>query len=284
MSHSVDLIVSMYERTYRKVLVPGFFPAIEAQNQRPFANKIAVINNVESPEDAARLAEQLVAAGEIDRFVFVSEQIDRALDKTGLSNADLGRVANYTNWALVGVCIAQSPWFVIWDSEIGLTEPMNWIDPSIAVLTENDRALVASPNPNPEWLRESIKKKTATLSGNFALGFGFSDQVFLARTHQFARPIYGEKCLSSLRYPLAHLGSVFEARIDAYMRNHRLWRAIYAPAVYHHPEETIGLGYPKGISKVEYLKLKRNEYLHRKLRNRYISGLLRWIGMEHLCL
>ena len=283
MTHPVDLIVSMYERTYRKVLVPGFFPAIEDQNRRPFANKIAVINNVASPEDAAGLAGRLVVAGEIDRFVFVSGQIDQALEKTGLSNADLGRVANYTNWALVSVCAAQSPWFVIWDSEIGLTEPMNWIDPSIAVLTENDRAFVASPNPHPDWLRGSVERKTATLCGDFAFGFGFSDQVFLARTRQFARPIYGEKCLSSLRYPLAHLGSIFEERVDAYMRNHRLWRAIYAPAVYHHPEETIGLGYPKGISNVEYFKLKRNEYLHRKLRNRSISRLLRWIGKEHLC-
>jgi hypothetical protein len=283
MNQSVDLIVSMYERTYRKALVPGFFPAIEAQNLRPFANKIAVINNVEAPEDAARLAKQLVAMGEIDRFVFVSDYIDQALDKTCLTHADLGNVANYTNWALVGVCIAQSSWFVIWDSEISLAEPINWIDPSIEFLTENNRVLVASPSPDPGWLRGSIKNKTATLSGNFALSYGFSDQVFLARTDQFARPIYGEKCLASLRYPLAHLGSVFEERVDAYMRNRRLYRAIYTPAVYHHPEETIGLGYPKDMSKVEYLKLKRNQYIHRKLRNRNISRLLRWIGMEHLC-
>jgi hypothetical protein len=184
----------------------------------------------------------------------------------------------------VGVCIAQSPWFVIWDSEISLVEATNWIDPSINFLDENNRAFVASPNHHPEWLRGSINNKNTILSGNFALGYGFSDQVFLARTAQFAQPIYDEKCLASLRYPLAHQGSVFEERVDAYMRNHRLKRAIYVPVVYHHPEETIGLGYPKDMSKIEYFKMKRNEYIHRKLRNRYISKLLRWLGMEHLCI
>lgn len=283
MDHSVDLIVSMYERTYRKVLVPGFFPTIETQNKRSFANKIAVINNVAVPADAARLAQQLVATGEINRFIFVSDHIDQALVKTGLSKTDLGRVANYTNWALAGICVTQSPWFVIWDSEISLVEPTNWIDPSIDFLEENNQAFVASPNHHPEWLRKSIKNKNTVLSGKFALGYGFSDQVFLARSEQFARPIYSERCIASLRYPLSHQGAVFEEKVDAYMRNHHLKRAIYTPADYLHPEETIGLGYPKDLNRVEYLKMKRNEYIHRKLRNRYISKLLRWVGLEHLC-
>jgi hypothetical protein len=69
--HSVDLLISMYERTYRKVLVPGFFPAIEKQNCRTFANRIAIINNVVSREDAALWAKSLLASGEIDLFFFV---------------------------------------------------------------------------------------------------------------------------------------------------------------------------------------------------------------------
>ena len=283
-NHSVDLLISMYERTYREVLVPGFFPAIEKQNCITFANRIAIINNVISRKDAALRAESLLASGEIHRYFFVSDHIDQALEKTGLTHDDLGPVANYTNWAIAGICTTASPWFVIWDSEISLTEPINWIEPSIAFLAENSRAFVAAPNHHPEWVCGSVKNKILNLNGNFALGYGFSDQVFLARTEQFACPIYGEKCLASLRYPLAHIGSVFEQWVDSYMRNHHLWRAIYIPAVYHHPEETFGLGYPKDMSKIEYLKLKRNEYLYRKLRNRGISRLLRWSGMEHLCL
>ena len=85
-NHSVNLLINMYERTYRKVLVPGFFPAVEKQNCRSFANRIAIINNVDSRKDAASRAELLLASGEIDRYFFVADHIDQALAKTGLAN------------------------------------------------------------------------------------------------------------------------------------------------------------------------------------------------------
>ena len=139
---------------------------------------------------------------------------------------------------------------------------MNWIDPSIEFMNTNNNVLTSSPNHHPEWVQSSIRKGNFQLAGDFGLGYHFSDQVFLARTEQLARPIYNEKCIASLRYPLAHLGSVFEMRVDAYMRNHRLKKAIFIPAVYNHPEETIGLGYPQGLSRIARLKMIRNEYIY----------------------
>jgi hypothetical protein len=216
-------------------------------------------------------------------YIFVSDHIDKALEKTGLNYDDLGVVGNYTNWALAGVCAAKSPWFVIWDAEIWMTKPMNWIDPSIEFISANSSVFVASPNLNPDWVHGSItKQKTMRLNGDFATGYSFSDQVFLGKTEQFARPIYNEKCLASLRFPLAHLGSVFEERVDSYMRNNKLKRCIYIPAEYRHPEETIGLGYPKGLSRIEKFKLIRNQYIHRKLRDRPIIWMLKIFNMEHL--
>jgi len=43
----------------------------------------------------------------------LSDHIDEALTKTGLTYDDLGAVANYTNWAITGICMTPSPWFVI---------------------------------------------------------------------------------------------------------------------------------------------------------------------------
>jgi hypothetical protein len=163
-----------------------------------------------------------------------------------------------------------------------MNEPCNWIDPSIEFMNANNNVLTSSPNHHPEWVQSSIRKGNFQLVDDFGLGYHFSDQLFLARTEQFARPIYNEKCIASLRYPLAHLGSIFEMRVDAYMRNHRLKKAIFIPAVYNHPEETIGLGYPQGLRKIEKLKMIRNEYIYRKLRDRPICGLLKIIGKEHL--
>jgi hypothetical protein len=273
----------MYERTYRNVLVPGFFPSVEEQNQHKFTNVIAVINNVDSRAEATAYAEKIMTLGEIDKYIFVFDHIDQALEKTGLTYVDLGVLVHFNDWALAGAFTARSPWLVNWDAEIRMIKPMNWIDPSIEFLSANSYVFVASPNPNPDWVRGSLtKQRTMQLNGNFATGYSFSDQVFLGRTKQFASPIYKEKCLASLRFPLAYLGSTFEKRIDSYMRNNKIKRAIYIPAEYRHPEETIGLGYPKELSKIDKFKIIRNEYIHRKLRNRNIIRLLRLFNKEHL--
>jgi len=54
----------------------------------------------------------------------------------------------------------------------------------------------------------------------------FSENSFKhrGRVHHELKEVklYNEKCIASLRYSMAHPGSIFEMRIDAYMRNHRL--------------------------------------------------------------
>ncbi|MDO9559248.1 MAG: hypothetical protein Q7I89_06130 [Syntrophales bacterium] len=278
----VDLLVNTYERTYRTVLALGFFPSIEAQNRRRFCNRIAIINNVDDREDAAKRAIALVEAKEIDEFIFVSDVIDRVLVRTGLKRKDLGRFPHFIDWGLVTVCSARSEWLLHWDAEISMPEAVNWVDPAIGLMKENESVFTANPSRYPEWVEGGIRKKLLRQYRDFSLGYGFSDQIFLVRTSRIARPIYNEKCLASLRYPLAHKMSSFEMRIDAYMRNHRLLQAIYIPVIYHHPTETEGLAYPEGTTILERIRKIRNEYMHRKLRNQYISKILDWIGKGHL--
>ena len=74
----VDLVVTCFERTYRKVLRPGFVIGIATQNQFAFKAKTVLINNVESRATVEELARQLVARGEIDRFDFVEDHIEAA--------------------------------------------------------------------------------------------------------------------------------------------------------------------------------------------------------------
>ena len=128
----------------------------------------------------------------------------------------------------------------------------------------------------------SIKNGILKQFEDFAIGYGFSDQVFLVHTKQLCQPIYKETCIASLRYPLAHMGSIFEKRIDAYMRKNRRLRAIYMPTIYVHPQENCGTPYPSEISlREKYLKI-RNKYIYRKLRNKYISKFLQFIGKHYL--
>ena len=92
MPHQVELQVNCYENTYRTVLGPGFFSLIEEQNQFRFARRVAILNNTDNPQAARDLADERIAAGEIDDLIEVAQHRDNALVRTGLTLADLGRI------------------------------------------------------------------------------------------------------------------------------------------------------------------------------------------------
>jgi hypothetical protein len=237
---AVDLVVNCYERSYREVLGADLLNRIAAENRFAFASQTVLINNVDERADAQRRADAAVMRGAIDRYAFVADRLDGALDVTGLTRGDLGRVAHYSDCALVAVALDGAPWLVYWDADVHLREPVDWISPSIGLMERDARVLVANPN----WVYPSLENETLEQAGDFALGQGFSDQVFLARREDLARPIYAQRCLSLYRFPLSHIADVFEARVDAHMRHHDRLRATYRPAVYVHPHEGAGASYP----------------------------------------
>jgi hypothetical protein len=256
----VDLVVNSYERTYRDVLTPGTFARICEHNRFPFARRTALINNVDDREDASRRAQALVDAGELDIFEFVGDHLERGLEVCGLARRDLGRVPYFTDWALAALVLPGPDWLLHWDAELRLAQPIDWITPSIELMERDRRVLLA----NPAWGDdEDLSRHTSERVGGFALGHGFSDQVFLARRSDLARPIYGERTIARLRYPVAHLGYIFEARLDSYMRRHERLRATYEPATWVH-DSTMGVKYPRRSVR-ETLAFARN---------RAVAGLL----------
>jgi hypothetical protein len=237
----VDLVVNSYERTYRDVLAPGTFARICEHNPFPFARRTALINNVDDPEDAGRRAQALIDSGELEAFEFVADHLERGLAICGLERSDLGRVPYFTDWALAAIVLPGPDWLLHWDAELRLARPIDWISPSIELMDRDRRVLLA----NPAWGdEEDLRRHTSERVGEFALGHGFSDQVFLARRSDLAQPIYAERTIARLRYPVAHLGYIFEARLDSYMRRHGRLRATYVPATWVH-QSTMGVKYPK---------------------------------------
>ncbi len=261
MKPAVDLVINTFERTYRDALKPGFFAEVERQNQFSFAGKVALINNVHDCEDARSRAQKLIEEGEISAFYFVNEYLDHALGATGLTRKDLGRITHYTDYLLIAVAIGDAPWLLYWDPEVRLKKATKWIEPAVELMGNDPRVLVANPN----WDRPGLEHETIEMSGEFALGYGFSDQLFLVRRTELARPIYKRFCPASLRNPLAHFATPsFEMRVDAYMRSERRLRATYKEAVYMHPEYG-GANYPP-MNITERLRFYRNRLLLRVLR------------------
>jgi hypothetical protein len=239
MTAAVDLVVNCFERSYRKVLAPGFFGQIEADNARPFASRTAVINNVDDRDDAARRAQALVDAGEIDRYVFVADRRDAALARCGLTLDELQPIPYFTDFALVAATLDGPDWMLVWDADLRLRAPVDWVSPAVALMERDPRIMVANPN----WPVDNLDAFTLEDDGDFAIGQGFTDQAFLARRSELGRPIYRQRCVALRRYPLSYVGAIFEARVDAHMRHAGRLRATHRAAVYEHQVE-MGTSWP----------------------------------------
>jgi hypothetical protein len=240
----VDLCVNCYERTYRDVLSPGFFATLVDDHGRRFERRTAIVNNVDDRVDVEARALRLKEAGELDAWYFVEDHIDVALRRVGLTPADLGRAPYFTDWGLVMVTVPGPDWMVHCDPEVRMRRPCDWVTPSIELMERDHRVMVANPRwhaPTPH--HDTLARESLEDAGAFALGLGFSDQLFLARRSELAAPIYKQRCLAMRRYPMANVSPSFEARVDAWMRHHDRLRASFRDATYAHPD-TIGAGYP----------------------------------------
>lgn len=240
---AVDLAINCFERTYRKVLAPGFIRDIVEQNCFPFRHVTLLLNNIDQPDEAKRMAQQLLASREITQFFFVEDHLDQALDKTGLTRPQLGKLPFYSDWALVALTVPGSDWMVHWDADVHLDEPADWITPSLQLIARDPSVAIA----NPCWKQANLRREARSRDGDFALGYGFTDQVFLLRRSEFAQPIYRFWLPISMRFPLSHIGAYFEQWVDAYLRVRRRLRATYLPVTFVHATEE-GSAYPNAWS------------------------------------
>ena len=259
-SRAVDLVVNVFERTYRRALEPGTIAAIADANRFAFARRTILVNNVQDRADAQRRAQALVDAGEVDELHFVADRLDRALTIAGLRRGELEPLLHYSDGPLVAATLAGSPWLLYWDPEARLVEPVDWIAPALALMERDARVVVANPSweaPDEAGRRPGVEREALHMADGFAIGDGFSDQVFLAARATLAAPIYSQRCIARMSYPGSHKAHVFEARVAAHMRHHGRVRATSLAATYVTDAPSGRSSYPPaGI--VERLRFARN--------------------------
>ena len=139
---------------------------------------------------------------------------------------------SYSDWALVCLYVAKSKYILHWDAEINLVTPIDWITPSLRILEDSEHIITACPC----WTNnvEQLESESCSETNQFYIGFGFSDQIFLVRRDILLAPVYHYRHLYSLRFPLAHIASTFEKRVDSFMRKTRKYRVVYKDACYTH--------------------------------------------------
>jgi hypothetical protein len=254
---TVELMCNCYEGTYRIVLTREYWLRLTLEQQSVLHRRIALINNVNDRAHASKLAEDLLKDGVLDAYFFVADYADRALSEVGLRYTDLGRIPHYSDWAFVAAYVCDSDYLLHWDAEIRLVSPHDWITPCVTRLESDARAFAA----NPLWSgnRFSLERTRAEAfaeDDTFLLGYGFSDQVYLARSADLRKPIYHHWHPFSLRYPLSHVAGTFEQRVDSAMRRLDRIRITYKHVSYAHPVRE-GKHYP-ALTPVEHVRRMRN--------------------------
>lgn len=215
---SVGLVVNCYERTVHEVLSPGYFPRIAEENQRPFTEVVALINNVADRAGARALAEALLTRGEITSYAFVADHLDEALRQAGLTSRALRVRPFLLDYGLVMPHVVTTRWLLGWDAETHLIRPANWIDPAIALLEAEPQIFHASlawpplTDADPGFLGEEVSRR-----GRWSLNWGFSDQLFLVRTADLRRPIFGHWTAAAYTRHAPH-PYTFEYRVESYQR------------------------------------------------------------------
>jgi hypothetical protein len=242
MEKRVSLFVNCFERDYRQVLAPGFMRAKASQVRYPFSRVVVTLNNILDLEDARARAHNAVRIGEIQEFVEVAKLLPMALKLSGLRNSDLGSVRHYIDFALVAVTHALPDYLLYCCAEVDLVTPFDWISDALKKMEADQSILVA----NPSWASDpaGAEHEAQRRDGNYWIGSGFSDQCFLADSSRLAAPIYNYKHEAGDRYPMSDIGDIFEKRVDAYMRHHRLLRISDARVLYAHTGVE-GQGYPQ---------------------------------------
>jgi hypothetical protein len=251
----VDLVVNCYEKNYRQVLTPGFMAGIADAQKFAFTEVTVLVNNVEDRQHASEMAQELIGSGSgVSRVEFVSDHIDGALRACHLNQRHLAKIPYFTNCALVAVSLNGPRWLCYWDADCTVREPMDWITPVTDAMDDDRRIAIGNPN---NWHPGLAEREALELRGDIAIGYGFSDQAFLARRSDLAADIYRRvwRSPASWRYPMIETAAIFECRIDAWMRTSARTRATYLPAVYVHPPVG-GENYPKTLRFTERARRK----------------------------
>lgn len=277
----VELVFNCFERTIEYVTDTSVLTDLSRKHSYPFARRTLLVNNVDSPRRWTAALDRLVVNGVVDRWVAVAEELPRALEKTGLRLRDIRSREHWSDFGLVAVSLPGPDLVCYCDPEIDLTEPGDWISPSVELMNTDVRVAVA----NPRWTGDStVEEKADEQLGDFLVGYGFTDHVFLTRRSELARPIYRSsvpiwlRSPASLRYPAAFDSQVFEMRVDAYMRANKRLRATHRWITYTHPKENGAVYEPENAG--QRLRLLRNHAMLKVLvEGRFVSPRLRVEGL-----
>lgn len=222
----------IWEGDWQKVLRPECIGVNIDRCAHPLFERIVMINNVNDPSIVVSKCAEAYDAGLIDGFVNVDHFAHQALNHFKLSKESFGDGYRYSISELVSIYICRTPYLLHFsgDSMVAEDTPKNWLATGIEVLKRHPAVSVF----NLPWngRHDEVKAESFGEDDDCFYGYGFSDQMYLIRTHDFMNRIYHYKHEGTSAH---HHGEIFEKRVDAWMRSEKRPRATLKVGSYLHP-------------------------------------------------
>jgi len=230
-SRSVTFETKCYEKDWEILIKTGRLEAMIRRNCFDFAERVLYINNVSDPDKVRYYAERLKALGVITEHVLVDDYADEALAFFGLNRESFKGGYYYSVQELVGIYRCKSEYLLHFSGDSVLDGAFSWIDSTIDRMNEDRRIKIATCLWNHKT--QEADQESSEQDGDYWLGYGFSDQCYLARTADLRLQIYHETHPDSERFPV-YGGELFEKRVDAWLRNNEYLRCVYKHGSYLH--------------------------------------------------
>ncbi|QPC93295.1 hypothetical protein [Mesorhizobium sp. INR15] len=231
MPPSVDFATNCYENDWQIVLGKDYLRTVIDRCAQDFCMRRLIINNVNSRGPVELEAQAAIARGDINEYIFAEDVASKVLEFFQVDERSFGRGYLYSISELVAIHASSADYLLYYKSDSYPQRRSHWVDAAIRLMEGRNDFVVANLCWNSRF-REA-RSESFGQEREFFVGYGFSDQCFLAKMSIFRGPIYNEHNPASERYP-AYADEPFEKRVDAYMRNHGAKRLTHSSESYTH--------------------------------------------------
>lgn len=248
MNTTVTFETKCWENDWELLLRTNLIKTMIDRNNFAFEKRVLIINNVKDTEKVKYYAQKLIDKKILTNFYLAKDFEKDVFDFFQISKESLGKGYVYSIAELVGIYTCQTDYLLHFSSDAILYKKTDWIQSAIKCFEKDYKCKMATLTWNKKY--QEAKNESFAQDGDFFIGYGFSDQMYLIKTADFRQPIYCFYHPSSDRYP-KYGGELFEKRVDSWMRTHEFHRYVHKLSSYQHKN------FPKRpFQKKLYLMLK----------------------------
>lgn len=229
----VTLETKCWEKDWKKILLSNWLDELNRRNAFPFAKRVLFINNVKNLHSVGKAAEKAVARGSIDKFFFVEDYSEKALEYFGITKDSFCGGYYYSISELVSIYLCETEYLLHFAGDCIPYQKYRWIPSGINILESNKKvkSVCLTWNAKYEW----TKFQSTSEDELFWYMPFFSDHCYLIKVDEFKKANLSEDSSVCDIYP-EYGGELFEKRVGSWYWNNSFERAVYKHGAYFHFE------------------------------------------------